>query len=412
MMQHAARGRLARVLFAGLWVAACESSDPQTPPGSAGSSGAGEGGTGALLRDAGTGGASDAGAAGASGAGGSSGRGGTLASGARPDPATASELEACLYYYRTTCNRRFFECEGNPAVAQPCPFVDYRCPDALFAPGSPFTIRAIIECGDVWAAASCDALNANDYPVCGLPVPPREAGQPCIASSQCASRACADIPHPALPECGQCASVVGLDETCNGVPQVCDDGLECTGSGCKVELEFGLPEGAACERFGQCAPGLRCQRFADQVATTCQALPALGESCASDVRACQSGSYCGTDDRCQPAVGLGAACGSGVTCQAQFFCDRAADEPTCVVRQQPGEACLPGGLSYDPSNCADGSLCQCDNRQCTSGTCVIRRDPGEVCGEPNVVCIPGTECQAGRCAILRDQNLPDPCPEQ
>jgi hypothetical protein len=337
--------------------------------------------------------------------------GGSSAIGGRPDPAAASEFEACIYYYRTTCNRRFYECEGKPAVQQPCPFADYRCPDALFADGSPFTIADIIACGDIWAAAPCDDLNANNFPVCGLPTPSRSAGQACLLSSQCASRTCASTPHPDFPECGQCASVVGLGETCNGVPQVCDVGLECTGS-CTVPPPFGLPLGAACERFGQCAPDLRCQKFTDQAAATCQPLPGLNESCASDLRTCQRGLICGADQLCQPAAGLGAACLSNAACQPHLLCDLAAASPSCVPRRMPGEVCAGGELDYEQSSCAEGSLCRCNDRECADGTCVIRRDAGEVCGEDNVVCIPGTQCRDGRCVISGPQGLADGCPAQ
>lgn len=193
--------------------------------------------------------------------------------------------------------------------------------------------------------------------------------------------------------------------------QTCDEGLECTGT-CQVAILFGLPLGAACERFGQCAPGLRCQRFAEQASATCQLLPALNESCASDVRACESGTFCGPDDRCGPSGGIGAACRSGAACQRQLFCNMEAENPSCAPRRVPGEACVGEELDFGQSNCAEGSLCHCVDRECTSSSCVIRRDPGELCGEPNVVCIPGTECRDGLCVISGSQGLADGCPAQ
>lgn len=406
MVQHRARGTAVLALLASFLVAACGQSNRV-----AAQAGAGGAGGSTFTDNGGEGGTPDAGGE-AGGSAGSMALGGSSSSGGRPDPATASEFEACIYFYRSQCNRRFYECEGEPAVKQPCPFVDYRCPDALFADGSPFTIADIIACGDRWAAAPCEDVIAHDYPVCGLPAPARQAGQPCALSSQCASRACASNPHPDFPDCGQCAGVVGLGEACNGVPQACEDGLECTAMGCQVPPQFGLPLGAACERFGQCASGLRCQQFAEQASATCQPIPALNESCASDERVCERGSFCGTDDRCQPASGIGGPCVSNLACQPELFCDTAAETPTCIAPRMPGESCVGEGLDYRQSSCAEGSLCRCNDRECTSGTCVIRRDAGEVCGEVNVVCIPGTECRDGRCVIVGSQGLADGCPAE
>lgn len=411
MVQHRARGGAVVGLLVSSLVGACGTSNGEAPQTTASAGGAGAGGN-TSTDTGGEGGAPDAGGE-AGGSAGSMALGGSPSSGGRPEPATASEFEACIYFYRSQCNRRLYECEGEPAVQQPCPFLDYKCPDALFADGSPFTVADIIACGDTWAAAPCDDIIAHNYPVCGLPAPARQAGQPCMLSSQCASRACASNPHPDFPDCGQCASVAGLGESCNGEPpQTCEDDLECTGVGCQVSPQFGLPLGAACERFGQCASGMRCQMFAEQASATCQLIPALNESCASDVRVCQRGTFCGTDDRCQPAAGIGAACVGDVACQPELFCDTAAEGPTCVPRRVPGESCTGGGLDYDRSDCAEGSLCRCNDRECASSTCVIRRDAGEACGEANVVCIPGTECRDGRCVITGSQGLADGCPAE
>jgi hypothetical protein len=407
MVQHRAHGGAVVALLAALLGGACGQSNGEGTQATAGG-GAGSGGN-TSTANAGEGGAPDAGVE-AGGSAGSLALGGSASTSGRPDPATASEFEACIYYYRSGCNRRFFECEGRPAVQQPCPFLDYSCPDAIFADGSPFTVADIIACGDTWAAASCDELNANIFPVCGLPAPSRQVGQPCVFSSQCASRACASAPHADFPDCGQCVSLVGLGEACDGLTRGCEDGLECTGMRCQPQPQFGLPLGAACERFGQCAPDLRCQRFAEQASATCQPMPGLNESCASDVRVCQSGTFCGADDRCQPASGIGATCGVSAGCQPQLFCDTEAESRTCVPRRAPGESCAGGGLDYEQSNCAEGSLCRCDDGECTSSTCVIRRDAGEVCGGANVVCIPGTECRDGRCVITGSQGLADGCP--
>jgi hypothetical protein len=394
-------------LFMPLFIA-CDPSEPRAPQPNGGADGGAGGNT--STDDGGAGGISEA--AGSSGRdAGSMALGGSPSMGGRPDPATASAFEACIYYYRIQCNRLFFECDGRPAVEQPCPNVDYRCPDAVFADGSPFSIADIIACADAWATAPCDAVVNHEF-ACGLPAPARQAGQPCMLSTQCASRACSTIPHPEFPECGQCASVVGAGEDCIDAPQTCDDGLECTGTGCQPSPRFGLPLGAACERFGQCAGDLRCQKFADQASATCQRPPALNESCASDVRWCESGSVCGSDDRCQPRAGIGAECSSNIGCERQLFCDITAESPTCRPRKMPGEACVSEGPDYWQGNCAAGSLCRCNDRECATGTCVIRRDAGEACGETNVVCIPGTECRDGRCVITGSQGLADGCPAQ
>src|SRR5690606_577438 len=67
----------------------------------------------------------------------------------RPDPATATEQEACVYFFRTQLNRYRFECDGLDPVSEPDPARMLDCPDILFAHGSALTPRSVIECGDV-----------------------------------------------------------------------------------------------------------------------------------------------------------------------------------------------------------------------------------------------------------------------
>lgn len=344
--------------------------------------------------------------------GGTGGTGGTTGSdpNPRPDPATATEFEACIYYYRAQCNKRFRECYGADPVAEACPDFDYLCPDALFSDGSPYTVADAIACADLWKAADCSSIIKNEWPDCGLPDPEREPGQPCTFSSQCASRGCAtNIPHPDLPACGTCASVVGEGEDCTGSAQVCDEGLECTGTGCQVSIEFGLPEGAECERYAQCAPPNYCFTFPGQETATCQPDPELGEPCAEDVARCVPEGYCSNETGlCEPDVALGDPCSGLTECPGDALCE----EGICVPAHALGEPCTPFQRTFTRGDCAPGTLCMCSDDTCSAGTCVLRRDAGEACDEANVVCIPGTECQDGICAITGFQGLADACPAQ
>src|SRR5688572_702640 len=99
MVQHRAQGGAMLVLLVSLLGGACGPSNGEAVQSAAGAGGAG----GSTFTDNGGEGGTPHAGGGAGGSAGSLALGGSPSSGGRPDPATASEFEACIYFYRTQC---------------------------------------------------------------------------------------------------------------------------------------------------------------------------------------------------------------------------------------------------------------------------------------------------------------------
>ena len=171
-------------------VGAGGSAGASTPTAGAAGSATASGGQAGGPTNAGSGGTATAGSNGGgnaatSGSAGSSGSAG----GERPDPSSASELDACLYYLRSVCNRQFNECNERPAELHPCPDVEQTCPDRYFSDGSEFTVASLIACGDYWRTRSCDEIASGVDPAC-LTRGSLLLAEPCMFSTQCASLWC------------------------------------------------------------------------------------------------------------------------------------------------------------------------------------------------------------------------------
>lgn len=318
-----------------------------------------------------------------------------------------TEHAACVRYFTAECNRKFYECEGLPAVADPCPDITDACPDMVFSEGSGRSMADVLACADVWRTFPCDQVVREQFPTCAV-AGNRAAGQACLYGSQCASNRCSlrasDADHP---DCGICALVGAPGAECDEAHgMTCENGYECGVTGlCVKEPEFGLPRGALCERWGACLGTDVC--FPDPNDPShpmkCQALPALGDPCPT-VNVCQPGAFCTQDRRCEalPTVGMtcaSAALGEGITpeCSPDTWCARTPDRPLCSKRATRGGACdaQPGKLVVD--RCVSGLVCACLDSGCLAGTCVEKTAEGAACGEPHTVCSLGTSCQGGVC---------------
>ncbi len=96
------------------------------------------------------------------------------------------------------------------------------------------------------------------------------------------------------------------------------------------------------------------------------------------------------------------------SCAEGAFCDSSSGEKLCAPRRKLGESCKPFERDFTVGNCLEG-LCHCSDADCLTGTCVERRDEGAACGAENVLCIPGTVCQEGRCVAVASQGLAQAC---
>ncbi len=310
------------------------------------------------------------------------------------------EVEACLSFVRTVCNKVFFECRGAPDDANPCPpNIDSTCPDRYFSEDSNTNVATLGACAGEWQAMSCDELRRGVRPEC-IPHGRREEGEACVFGSQCGSGYCAaPTRSDGSPGCGTCQRVVGLGEACEGEPVRCAEGLECHGA-CEPSPPFGLPPGATCERLGQCESGYFCLTLSSAEEPSCQPAPAVGDECPRDTPYCEGN--CDADGLCRAAPTDGEPCALSANdahiCEQGLRCDpEAAGGPRCSPPLELGATCKPLNADYSSGGCAPGTLCHCADAACQAGTCVRLRDLGEACGLEHDVCLGGTSCVGERC---------------
>jgi len=336
-----------------------------------------------------------------------------LDAGARPldaapasaDAGVADQYAACVRYFRAQCNRRLV-CEGGAPMADPCSGVTDSCPDVHFSAGSLRTVDGLIACAQAWESHPCPDVFNNRPPACAISGSLAD-GAPCAFNNQCGGGYCAspgkDPQHPACGTCGQRAPSGGVCQAYDS----CQYDEECRSGRCTKLPPSGLPAGAVCERFGDCLYPNYCLVDAADVTDAggimrCRPLPTLGQPCAGTAL-CQGG-VCTQARRCEPFPSAGAPCKVDVTllaawCDAASVCDRAAPSgPTCRPRSTAGGPCKADPRFLERHECAAGLVCYCADSACTAGICAERRQAGDPCGDPAGLCVPGTECRAGRCA--------------
>jgi hypothetical protein len=323
-----------------------------------------------------------------------------------------------------------------------------------FSPGSTRTVDGLFACADQFRQQACDAVNDDVIPPCVTPGT-RAPGEPCIASSQCASLVCFNTGGG---NCGSCDPTVGVGEACSS-EVACTPGLYCDPltNTCATYQSSTMPDGGVppnsggpgdpCSTDESCSSATFCKETANPA--VCTALPTLGEDCATPHR-CAGDDYCdhegfvcrglpgmgqdcGVDavtgvaqwcepplicrplatsgnDTCEPAQTEGEPCLLDNTgnvrldsCASDLACDTTRSPPTCVNAGTAGKACSPSS----PTPCGGGYTCACSDSTCSSGsgTCVLLRFAGERCDEPNTQCHPAFSCTAGVCAPLDSQGL-------
>jgi hypothetical protein len=342
-------------------------------------------------------------ASGAPAAGGMSGVGGANGGGGNPgtagNSATMTKYGACVAYLNAQCNRRYYECSGLEAKADPCPEYVAWCPDFLFSEGSQLDVAGVLACAEAWRKHPCELFNKGFDPECGLPKGARALGEPCFYSRQCDSGACGKGKNDALPECGSCVPIGKQGDPCFDGTFQCPNGYECTGEGCQPQITFGLPDGSLCERYGQCYGDSLCFPAADGM-MRCQPRRKGGESCANGAY-CAKGLGCGADSLCaMPVLAvLGELCGDR-GCVTGAWCKDVNVNPTgatCVPTAAAGEPCATLPDVIDPTgNCQNDLYCYCVGKGCVK-KCVTLKDEGETCGDASSSCQAGATCQAGKC---------------
>lgn len=359
---------------------------------------------------AGGGGAQQAGAASQAGTqsgGGSSSGGGGSSSGAGGGASVATPYEACVAYLKEQCNRVLQVCGGREPLEDPCPSAAEWCPDFLFADGSGFDVQSAMACAETFKTFDCDKLNRGIYPDCVRLPGTRALGQPCKYSHQCESSTCGRGMDTAHAGCGQCVTIGKLGDDCDAGATVCPDGTECTGGTCQTQLIFNLPDGAPCERYGQCA-GIDYCFPTLQGEMRCQAPLALGAPCVPQ-SLCNGGTC--TEGVCAPFVfdyaAVGASCLDKL-CAPGGWCRNSGEmSALCVAQASVGEVCErdPRLSAETQGNCATKELqCRCQGDGCVPHCLRVAR-VNEACSDPLVFCVLGTRCDAGKCVGVESQGL-------
>lgn len=307
---------------------------------------------------------------------------------------------ACIEYMRGLCERSA-RCDGIPSTIEPCMSNARFCPDVMFAPGSTRTVEGTLACADEWRELPCDAVPS--HPTCATPGT-RAAGEPCIASMQCASHSCSTYGDT----CGVCSQIAGEAEACDLAAGIdCDEGLYCSED---PQVCVALPPasrastlalGEECDpRLSECYPN-DCRRDTSDV-YRCTPYPTLGQDCTVPLTCAFGDSYCDISGVCLAFPAVGAACGvdgftgDGRWCGADGYCDDTAEPRVCRALAAPGEACVTG--------CVSGYRCECDTAECLERHCSRQRYPGESCDEPGDRCLVG-RCEAGTCQAYEAQGL-------
>lgn len=352
-------------------IAACGGSDSDdASPAGTGSGGAAAGAAGA----AGTGGAA-AGTAGTGGGGTAGNGGGTAGTGGSTAGAGGGGaggppqelVDACKAYHTANC-MKMGQCA--PPVLELNGGQD-GCVEALSkvcmqigGPGQSVGPKEVSACIPKIAALSCDDYVrfwfGGELNVCGYGPGTRAAGEPCAGPLQCQGQACT---APSIFECGVCASVGKLGDSCSATAP-CEIGLFC-GSG-KLCTAF-AKEGEACSASTLCQANLLC------TSGKCGPKHKIGDDCnpqQNGLNGCGVGNHCNlTTKKCEAfsVEAAGAACGFTPTggwavCKPPSACkitDPMANTGMCVPQVPKGGDCS-GAWTTQP--CEAGALC--DGKTC------------------------------------------------
>jgi hypothetical protein len=213
----------------------------------------------------------------------------------------------------------------------------------------------------------CARAANNDcggYKCAAYPPGTRQAGEPCLASVQCASLFCkgttvqgpSGSPLPDAIQCGTCAARLPEAAACDAATDACEVGLSCFEGVCRKQGG----KGAACHVWNDCA------------------LPTW---------------ICKSDGTCGSVTPDGQPCATGSDCTTDTGCDVVTKRCTPAKYHRPGEHC-------------DGEVNRCEAGPCdkTSGVCPKIAADGAACDpkDPSIVCAVYARCFDGTCQI------PDP----
>lgn len=251
------------------------------------------------------------------------------------------------------------------------------CSRWLDHPAQPRPLEVFIACEEEHLALSCDEPTPDVCPGFGA-VGPRPDGAVCAHPAQCAGSC--DQPYWDDPACGVCESPgPPAPKPPIRTPPTCSTAFDCWHPlVCREDHTCGLRSiGMPCESNWWCEQEATC------VDGLCAAPLSLGEDCAANRGACESGTHCLNQEGTCQAVQIGAegdSCGINMhvgslrwdPCAGHLYCGK---DGLCHPWASEGEPC---SFLYDNTlTCLDGGGRGCQScgpgLDCVEGICV---DPG------------------------------------
>lgn len=352
--------------------------------------------------------------------------GGTKYSAAREatltvDTATSTtQYSACVTYTKAQCQRRMTDCGERDNSEDPCSWALDRCPDALFSPGSSWTVESLLSCAEEWKEFPCEDIREFKRPACAAPAGTRQLDEPCLFANQCASNICTQRTKegqtiPDYPGCGVCGEASDVGGPCAVDGYECKLDLSCVSRKCVKRDLVGIV-GERCENDSTCGGyGVSCREDPSDGEKRCLEFPREGESC--EDYSCADGYLCTADNVCAEGPAEGETCVNSATgqCAKGLVCTGKFEDPptTCIAGRALGETCSNIPKSAPRGNCEAGLRCDCGEVDCNvaSGVCRELRGEGEDCAASDTMCAHGTLCVDDTCVALEYQpKLVAGCP--
>jgi len=396
--------------MAAITFAACHSGGGTGGAGTGGGGGAAAAGGGTA-----TGGAVSVGSGGMAGWGGTSGVDAGMAGDAADAAATDASLlarqdQACRQAIVVQC-QRISTCHGLDSSG--CAAYADRCPGYYFNPRSLRTVENVEACIPLLQQVTCTDLLAGLGPSC-LAHGTGAAGDPCSASSECASGSCSGL----APGCGTCNPAAAIGEPC-GANTGCGAGQKCdaTSRVC-VALPAAVMHAAAGARCDLAAnPPVTCEGdllcLPDGDHSTCTPIPGEGQPCARDTPQCGAGLQCDILPPGSPDTRLCHAsplCGSAPCPDGQYCFETSTVPLACRPYAKVGEACVTDSSSRAYQPCGVSAVClgqtsvpDGDGGIVMQGTCAGYQELGAACGD-TAPCRSPLVCRAGACAQYDPQS--------
>jgi hypothetical protein len=272
-----------------------------------------------------------------------------------------------------------------------------RIVEAVYAGRVRYNGTNVKACLDAIAARSCDRTEQTSrvsIPECfDVLSGTLASGEGCLLDEECISGQCSGNDEESC-SMGLCTGDAPPVRTPAAIGQPCSSLNGCvTGAYCDTVTDTCLalePLGTACTSDAECDYGLGCT--GPFGARTCNTLPAIGQSCATDSVCRDVGTYCDSGTQLCTQVGLaGATCTSTIACSQYYPCDFSMGQcnqgPALGESCSSSQRCFSADTYCNPSTSTCTELGQngetCDSGdQCASGFCSFSTGIAGVCGNP------------------------------